>query len=592
MARALFRNVEAGGIVEGGSTITQQLMKISYLENDRSYTRKLRDAVMAIVFELGHSKDQILTQYLNSVYMGDGAFGVPAAARLYFDKRPSELTLAEAAMIAGMIKSPSRSNPIRDLDRAQARAGVVIDAMHEYGLIDEKTARLAKAHPAALNQPAGAAQARSWFADWASAEAGGLTDAYTQSARVRTTLVPELQRLAERVVEDVLKKQGSPLRASQAALVAMRPDGAVVAMVGGRDYEKSQFNRAAEANRHPGSAFKLFVYLAALRRGYAPDDVIDAGSVSIKGWEPENYDGRSYDQVTLAEGFASSINTAAVHLAMQVGLENVIAAARDLGIDAPLKPYPSLALGATGVSLVDMTGAYASLRAGRRVEPWGVAALGAGKDSHMRVMGGRFGGDEAVGPARDAMIALLRRVVSSGTGRRAALKGFAAGKTGTSQDYRDAWFIGFNEGLVTGVWVGNDDNSPMKRVVGGDLPATIWQRFMAEATGMIVEKEKHIVSRSLGLPKLPEGVLARADETLSASAGACDVSACSRAYGSFRASDCTYQSHNGPRRLCTRGSPGDDDVNTAVAADSAPPRRRDPQRMMGHFVPPPRHAVR
>jgi penicillin-binding protein 1A len=508
ITRALYRNIAAGGVVEGGSTITQQLMKIKYLGRERSYARKLREAVMSIAYEWRHSKREILTEYLNRVYLGQGVYGMPAAARLYFDKPLSELTLSEAAMLAGMIRSPSQFNPIRDLQAAQARAGEVIDAMREYGLIDETSAREAKASPALVVT----ARARSWFTDWADNEASGLADVYTETTRVRTTLVPRLQHLAEQVVNDVLTKEGPALHASQAALVAMRPDGAVVAMVGGRDYDKSQFNRAVEANRQPGSAFKLFVYLAALRNGYSPESLINARPLSIRGWTPKNYGGHQYGTVTLFDAFARSINTAAVRLAMQVGLEKVIAAARDLGIDAPLEAYPSLALGATGVSLIDLTGAYASVRAGRRVQPWAIAALGTGVQSDLRAVGGNSDTGKALGPERDAMIALLRRVVESGTGRRAALDGFAAGKTGTSQDYRDAWFVGFNDALVSGVWIGNDDNSPMKHVVGGSLPAMIWQRFMAEATKLIAQDQVHVAASSRSLSELPEGVLAQATE--------------------------------------------------------------------------------
>ncbi|MGH6743152.1 MAG: PBP1A family penicillin-binding protein [Bradyrhizobium sp.] len=576
IARAFYRNFEAGKIVEGGSTITQQLIKTKYLGNDRSYARKLREALMATVYELGHGKDEILNEYLNSVYLGNGAYGMPAAARLYFDKTPSDLTLPEAATLAGVIRAPSQYNPVSNPAAARERAGVVIDAMHEYGVIDGQTAKQAEAHPATLHQPDGFARARSWFTDWASTEAARLTDAYPQTLRVRTTLVPKLQRLAEQVVNEVMAREGGGLNASQAALVAMRPDGAVIAMVGGRDYDKSQFNRAVEANRHPGSAFKLFVYFAALRKGYSPNDIIDASPVSINGWTPENYGGHEYGSVTLTEGFSHSINTAAVRLAMQVGLKNVIAAARDLGIDAPLKPYPSLALGATGVSLVDLTGAFASVRMGRRVQPWGVAALGIGKDAGERAVGGELADGKPLGPERDEMIALLRSVVESGTGRRASLDGFAAGKTGTSQDYRDAWFIGFNEPLVTGVWVGNDDNSPMKGVVGGSLPATIWKRFMTKATKMIAEDQVRVATYSTPIPALSDNVMARApeedlDEPPNPN-GACDIAACSQTYQSFRPSDCTYQPYNGPRQFCTRGLPSDE-VNNAAAAGAAHPQR-------------------
>ena len=266
----------------------------------------------------------------------------------------------------------------------------------------------------------------------------------------------------------------------------MRPDGAVLAMVGGRDYASSQFNRAVDANRQPGSAFKLFVYLAALRKGYTPQDTIDAGPVDIKGWEPENFDSEHFGRITLAQAFAQSVNTAAVRLAMNVGLDNVIAAARDLGITEPLPEVPSLALGTAGVSLLDLTGAFASVRADHmRLRPWGVAAVGGETGSRMLATLPPLGAGQALDPYQKPLVELLEGVVEHGTGRAAALDGFAAGKTGTSQDYRDAWFIGFDDRLVVGVWLGNDDDKPMKRVVGGGLPASIWKAFMTEATPLL-----------------------------------------------------------------------------------------------------------
>jgi membrane peptidoglycan carboxypeptidase len=378
-------------------------------------------------------------------------------------------------------------------------------------------------------------------------EATKLSDAFAPSLRVRTTLVPKLQLLAEQVVNDALVREGRRAGVSQAALVALRPDGAVLAMVGGRDYHKSQFNRATEANRHPGSAFKLFVYLAALRNGFTPQDTIDARPVEIKRWRPENFDGREYGRVTLAEGFAQSINTAAVRLAMQVGLDQVIAAARDLGIDARLPAVPSLALGAVEISLLDLTGAFVSVRAGRtRVQPWGIAAVGEQDQSQLRSVDPAVASGRPLGPSQQPLIELLRLVVERGTGRAAALDGFAAGKTGTSQNHRDAWFIGFNEALVVGVWVGNDDGTPMHRVVGGALPATIWKRFMAEATRLLGQEGARVAEvRDNGLAQ------ERSDEPRPAQ---CDYQACASEYRSFRPSDCTYQSYRGPRRLCEIGA--------------------------------------
>ena len=579
IARALRRNAEAGGIVEGGSTITQQLVKMRMLGNERTYARKLREALTAIWLELRLGKDEILTRYLNNVYLGGGAHGMPAAARLYFDKRLDELNLAEAAMLAGLIKAPSQYNPLRDPEGARERAALVIDAMVTNGAIDSQVADDTKARPATLHPTAGSTQAGSWFTDWVGREAASVTGSFTRSVRVRTTLDPRLQRLAENVVNGALAREGERVGASQAALVALRPDGAVLAMVGGRDYNKSQFNRAAEANRHPGSAFKLFVYLAALRKGLGPNDTIDAGPVEINGWEPENFGGHEYGRVTLADAFARSINTAAVRLAMDVGLDEVIRAARDLGIDARLPKVPSLALGAVEVSLLDLTGAFASVRAGRmHVEPWGITAFGPEGQARLQTMGPpMIGSQQSLGRYQQPMIDLLQGVVEHGTGRAAALSGFAAGKTGTSQNHRDAWFIGFNESLIVGVWVGNDDGTPMHRVVGGALPASIWKRFMAEATGLIAQSNQRDTNvsddRSAQASNQPQISPATQASSDAAQQPQCDYRACA-SRRSFRASDCTYQPYSGPRRFCDmRAKPTTpaEQVSQPPSAGEAPP---------------------
>ena len=570
IVRALSRNAEAGEIVEGGSTITQQFVKMRFLGNERTLARKLREALTAIWLDQRLGKDEILTRYLNNVYLGGGAHGMPAAARLYFDKRLDELNVAEAAMLAGLIKAPSQYNPLRDLEGARDRAALVIDAMVENGAIDSQTADDAKARPAILHPTTEASQAGSWFADWVAREAAGVTGSFTRSVRVRTTLDTRLQRLAEDVINSALAGEGARVGASQAALVALRPDGAVLAMVGGRDYRDSQFNRAVEANRHPGSAFKLFVYLAALRKGLGPNDTIDAGPIEINGWEPENFGGREYGRVTLADAFARSINTAAVRLAMDVGLDEVIRAARDLGIDARLPKNPSMALGAVEVSLLDLTGTFASVRAGRtRVEPWGIAAFGPEGQARLQTMGPPMvGAQQSLGRYQQPMIDLLRLVVERGTGRAAALNGFAAGKTGTSQNHRDAWFIGFNESLIVGVWVGNDDNTSMKGVVGGALPASIWKRFMTQATGLMAQGDQRVANvtdgRSTQAPSQPQASQPQASQPQASQPQApqatqaasdatqqpqCDYQACA-SRRSFRPSDCTYQPYSGPRQLC------------------------------------------
>jgi penicillin-binding protein 1A len=553
IVRALHRNAEAGEIVEGGSTITQQLAKMQIVGNERTFARKLREALTAIRLELRLGKEEILTRYLNTIYLGGGAHGMPAAARLYFDKRLDELNVAEAAMLAGLIKAPSQYNPLRDPVRARERAAIVIDAMAANGAIDSQTAADAKAKPATLHPATESAQADSWFADWVAKEAVRVTGSFTRSVRVRTTLDTRLQRVAEDVINRALAGEGARGGASQAALVALRPDGAVLAMVGGRDYRDSQFNRAADANRQPGSAFKLFVYLAALRKGLGPNDMIDAGPVEINDWEPENFGGREYGRVTLADAFARSINTAAVRLAMDVGLDEVIRAARDLGIDARLPQIPSLALGAVELSLLDLTGAFASVRAGRtHVEPWGIAAFGADGQARLQTLGPPMvGSQQSLGRYQQPMIDLLRAVVERGTGKGAALNGFAAGKTGTSQNHRDAWFIGFNESLVVGVWVGNDDGTPMNRVVGGTLPASIWKQFMTQAGGLIAQGDARVTNLTDGRSTQASTEASQATQA-SSDAGQplqCDYRACA-SRRSFRASDCTYQPFTGPRRVC------------------------------------------
>jgi penicillin-binding protein 1A len=577
--RALQRNIAAGTIIEGGSTITQQLVKMRFLGHERTLPHKLREALVAVWLDTQLGKDEILTRYLNSVYLGNGAYGISPAARLYFSKGLSALTLPEAAMLAGLIRAPSRDNPLRNLEAAQARAAVVIEAMRDNGAIDARTAEDAAAQPAVLHLSQQALPATTWFADWVAKDATEVIG--KGNMRLRTTLMPALQKLAEQAVDDVLAKDGAERGASEAALIAMRLDGAVVAMVGGRDYAASQFNRAVDAQRQPGSAFKLFVYFAALRKGLTPNDTIDASPIDIKGWHPENFDERRYGRMTLAEAFAKSINTAAARLAQQVGLNRVIAAARDLGVTSPLPAVPSLALGAAEMNLLELTAAYAAVRAGEMpIKPWGVAGFGVGRQTRLRSMGPPIGGTQSLQPYQKPLLDLMVGVLRHGTGRAAALDGFAAGKTGTSQNYRDAWFIAFNDSLVAGVWVGNDDHTPMKRVTGGSLPAAIWKRFMSEAATAITRTQPPAAEAKQPTVEAPPQPTAEASSKQPAAeaspqqpaadpsanaamssaqasgrqaAGAprCDYEACARTYHSFRASDCTYQPFSrAPRRLC------------------------------------------
>jgi len=561
--RAAHRNMQAGGIEEGGSTITQQLVKMRFDNRERTYTRKLREALTAVWLETHLGKDEILTRYLNSIYLGAGTYGMTAAARLYFDKKPADLSLPECAMLAGLIKAPTQFNPLAHLEAARTRAATVLDTMVETGAIDAPAAAAAKANPATIKLPPELAPAHAWFTDWVAPQAAALADATRASVHVRTTLRPDLQRLAQDTLNQVLESQGRERHVSQGALVAMRPDGTVLAMVGGRDYAASQYNRAVEALRQPGSSFKLFVYLTALRKGYSPHDTISASAVDIRGWEPENYGGERYGRLTLLDAFAHSVNTAAVRLAMDVGLKNVIATARDLGIDTPISATPSLALGAYGVNLLEMTGAFASVQADRmHVQPHGVAAIG-GDDGAALQPVAPPAPRGTLDPYQQPMIELLRGVVEHGTGRAAQLDdGSAAGKTGTSQDYRDAWFIGFNDELIVGVWIGNDDNSPMRRVVGGSLPAQIWKQFMTAATPLVEPEGTPVAAApEAQTDGSAPGTQASADQP---AASACDPQACAGVYRSFRASDCTYQPYSGgQRRLCELG---------ARRASAAPPQ--------------------
>jgi penicillin-binding protein 1A len=552
--RAAYANWSAGGIVEGGSTITQQLAKMQVVGAERSLSRKFREAFIATWMELRLEKDEILTRYLNAVYLGAGGHGMSAAARMYFDKNVSELTLPEAAMLAGLIQAPSKYNPTRDLNAAQARAAMVIDAMLEAGAIDEAAAAKAKAEPATLKLSPRTARAGSWFADWiAKHEVPKIAGSLGRALRVRTTLQPEVQQLAERIVNEALSDPEEARGAGQAALVAMRPDGAVVAMVGGRAYEESQFNRAVDAQRQPGSAFKLFVYYAALRNGYTLESRIDASPIEVGGWKPDNYGGQQFGRMPLSQAFAQSVNSAAVRLGGTVGLDEVVLAARDLGLDAPLTKVPSMALGTNEVNLLDLTGAFASVRAARpRLEPWGIAAFGP-EGAGLRTLGPPTTASDAL-PKHEDLTRLLREVVARGTGRAAALDdGEAAGKTGTSQDYRDAWFVGFNHALVVGVWAGNDDRTPMQGVTGGSLPAVIWKRFVSAATPL-VDRPSEAVATHSAAPATAEPAPVVLPTV--ASQPQCDHSACAAEYSSFRASDCTYQPlGGGPRRLCEKGGP-------------------------------------
>jgi penicillin-binding protein 1A len=483
LARAFFANVAAGRVVQGGSTITQQLAKNLFLTPERSLTRKIQETLLALWLEHRFTKDQILEIYLNRVYLGAGTYGVDAAAHRYFNKSAKRTNLYESAAIAGLLKAPTRFNPARDRELAAARTAQVLAKMVEAGFISEKEVAAASKEGAAFTAVAATRPGARYFDDWVAEQLADFADTGNRDLTVVTTLDPRMQAEAEAAVADVIAREGGRMKFAQGALVAMSPDGAVRAMVGGRDYNESQFNRATQAERQPGSAFKPFVYLAGLEAGLRPYDQFVDAPIRVGGWEPRDYTGRYQGEMTFAEGLAQSINTIAVQVAQRAGIQNVIGVAHRLGISSELAPEMSLALGTGEVNLLELVSAYAPFANGSNgVWAHGIAEI---RDSSGKVVFRRTGSGlgQVVSPElAGTMNEMLSAVIGHGTGRSAALPRPAAGKTGTTQDYRDAWFIGYTADLVAGVWLGNDDNTPMSKVTGGTLPAQTWRRFMLAAT--------------------------------------------------------------------------------------------------------------
>jgi len=479
LARAMVENYRAGSYVQGGSTITQQLAKNLFLKPDRTMSRKIQEMILAMWLEARFSKEEILSLYLNRVYFGGGAYGVEAASQRFFRKPARALSLPEAAMLAGLLKAPSRYAPTNDIALARERATIVIDNMVRANYITPEQAHLAKTRPASLGGY-GSSGSINYFVDWVADALPGFAGRTNTDLSVRTTIDPDLQRVAEQVVAQVLAEQGKEGGATQAAFIAMTPNGAVKAMVGGRSYAQSQFNRAVQALRQPGSAFKPFVYLTAMEKGYAPETIRTDRPISYGSWAPTNYSGKFEGQMTLRNALAKSVNTIAVQLTQEVGVRNVIRTANRLGIQSDLPNNLSLALGTNDVNLLELTAAYATFaNGGFGVFPHGIDEVRAANGEMLyKRQGsgtGRIINEEALGK----MNAMLQSVMSYGTGRSAALEGRpAAGKTGTSQDFRDAWFVGYTADMVVGVWIGNDNRTPMNRITGGTLPASIWHEFM------------------------------------------------------------------------------------------------------------------
>jgi penicillin-binding protein 1A len=480
--RAGVRDVLHRGATQGGSTLTQQLAKNLFLTQERTVTRKLQEAVLALWLEHKFAKAQILELYLNRVYFGSGAYGIEAAAQRYFGKSARKLALPEAAMLAGLVQAPSRLAPSRNPDGAERRAGMVIAAMADLKMIGDEAAKRALITPAQAIKPSGGGSVN-YVADWVMDAVDDLIGHVEADIVVETSIDPALQTAAEQSLDDVLAQKGDKLSVGEGALVAMTPDGVVRALVGGRNYAESQFNRAIAARRQPGSAFKPFVYLTALEHGLTPDTVREDKPISVQGWRPENFEHEYLGPVTLTQALANSLNTVSVRLTMEVGPSAVVRTAYRLGIESKLEPNASIALGTSEVSVIELVSAYATFaNGGLAVAPHVVERIRSadGKALYTRTTQtlGRIVDPRTVG----MMNTMMRETLVSGTARRADLPGWlAAGKTGTSQDFRDAWFIGYTSRLVTGVWLGNDDNSPTKKAVGGGLPVEIWSRFMRTA---------------------------------------------------------------------------------------------------------------
>jgi penicillin-binding protein 1A len=481
LARALMVNLTEGRSAQGGSTLTQQVAKNVFLTNEKSLKRKVQEALLALWLERRYSKDQILGIYLNRVYLGGGAWGIDAASQRYFGKPATQLSLYEAAAIAGLLRAPTRLTPIRDPAATAGRAQVVLDAMVRANFIPEAAAKVAIASGAPMLGQIAAPRPGRHFADWVMEELSNIVP-IDRDLIVQTTLDPALQRQTEEKLVAMLAQEGGERKIGEGAAVILDPDGAIRAMVGGRDYRRSQFNRAL-APRQPGSSFKPFVFLAALEAGWTAESRVEDSPVRIGTWTPENYDRRFRGAVSLSQALAESLNIPTVRLAQDVGIKRVISVAHRLGIRGKLPANLAVALGAGEVNLLDLTGAYATLaNGGKAAWPYGILSI---RDRAGALLWqGEPLGDALVAPAlAESMRDMLRGVITHGTGKAAGVVGpGAVGKSGTTSDYRDAWFIGWDsaQARVAGVWLGNDDNSPMARVTGGDVPAKLWAWLMLD----------------------------------------------------------------------------------------------------------------
>ncbi len=477
--RAIYVNLKERRIVQGGSTITQQLAKNLFLTPERSFTRKLHELILSLWLELRFSKKQILSIYLNRVYLGSGTYGVQAASEKYFNKKVEDLNLYECAVIASLLKAPSRYNPIANKLLSQERASLVLENMAKSQMISKAKVKEAKYNNKRYSKFTTPPKSTRYFIDWLLPRVKAYVGEINEDLIVRTTLDVKLQKIAEDSLNKVTENFPS---ADQSALVSLNLDGGVISMIGGRDYGDSQFNRVTQAKRQPGSAFKLFVYLAGLENGFAPDDLVVDSKIDINGWSPKNYKDKYIGEVSVKDAFSNSINTVAVKISEDIGREKVIKMAKLLGITSPILNSPSLALGTSEVNLLELTAAYDVLaNNGNGVFVHGIRSIEntEGKNLFTRKIQGP--GKILNSYTVKTMTEMMEQTIINGTGKKAKINRPAAGKTGTSQSLRDAWFVGFTSNIVVGVWFGNDDDSPMEKITGGTAPAILWGEFMKKA---------------------------------------------------------------------------------------------------------------
>jgi len=503
LARATYANLTAGRIVQGGSTLTQQLAKNLFLSPERTLKRKVQELILSLWLEKKFSKDQILTIYLNRVYLGSGTFGVEAASKRYFKKPVSGLNIYESALLAGLLKAPSRYNPINNFRVAKKRTLQVLANMESAGYLKNFDRKDLNKNLVEASSKKSSGKSR-YFTDWILSRVSGYVSQGSADIIVKTTLDKNMQLAGEREIEKALKS-GIGFNLSQGALIAMSPTGAVRTMVGGANYGISQYNRATQAKRQPGSAFKPIVFLAGLEKGLRPSSLFMDQPITVEGWSPRNFTRKFQGEVSMVDALSNSINTVAVNISEKVGRNVVINTARRLGITAKLISAPSIALGVNGVSLIEMTASYGTFASGGfGVWPYGIEEV---KDVEGRVLYRRQGS----GPGRvlkaqiaGEMNSMLLHAIEKGTGKAAYFKRPVAGKTGTSQNNRDAWFIGYSADLIAGVWLGNDNQARMKRITGGGLPAIAWRNFMVSAHSNIPVRPLPGTSKLL-LPSISEG---------------------------------------------------------------------------------------